>query len=355
MRERDWDRFNGNLYRPAMPILPDVYESAKQLLSSLARGVGGKGKRDREMTRLSAPVLDELWETLCLRFDAMDLYSGDGKRSFAPYIPLRWMHQHDRRDPGQAGAPKAISDRPDNVETMVAVIAMGPQEMATVELIAMEAATRMVPWGVAAPRRVVWTIEDGSLPAQSTGTSVFSWPTIAAYAQTTLPTKEDMRNGIHTGLSAEIMRSKEASAAFRDLVAFERSIYALNPSHASVINEAQGDVRGWCRWRIAASLSKTISKKDTESYHGSVFYPQSMVGVRFDDLPDALDAVLRIWNLGCELLDVRGDAVIVRLPVNIKPITATSFDDLRRASVQKHRDEIVYWRNPNMATSQPSL
>lgn len=323
-----WREFSRRVFAPSMPRLAEVSSAAAEVLRE--HGRRSKTRAAEQALSLTRPeVVSEVWEMLCTRLDAID-WMDDGTRAFFPFVNLEPIDGLEAR---RAGAAARGDDRllastsPLNVETAVALLSAPREVIRSVESMAIEAARRLEPWGTHRPKRVVWIMLSMAWPYPSPyfWTEFDRFVFATGFAPQPHLSRSDIRalSAREADLEAAVMSSitKPAGKYQRRFVPRLRAL-----EHARRFAVSWDTYRRFCRDGAIVSADYTLNN----------WIVSGVAGKRWDDVPDALDPLLRILGLGYALVDIRGDAVVLGAPASFRPISAPSWEALSRAQSSRY-------------------
>jgi len=287
----DWDRFLGSVLSPRRARAEEAVALARSEAAARKRFLAAKysvrtlAAADARRLLTEPDVVSRAWEALCTRLDAdrfFDDSTRDGRRVFAPFVPVDSVDLNDDGVPEATRALRVRGPVPYELETAVAFLTCRAEDVLTAEELALEAAARLRPWGARNVQRVAWRLIDqhAELPAEGPS-SFFQLPMVA---------------------TPEV--SAEALAAAGMIGA--ASLYDADGPWAPRTVTAARCLSGWMRWHESVADGDRVPSES-----GAWVMPPGVVGRRFASLPDPIEPVLSILGLGFMPIDVLGDAVIL--------------------------------------------
>lgn len=192
------------------------------------------------------------------------------------------------------------------------LLGAGEEAVRTAEATALEACERMRPWGLQVPRHVAWTILDPSWPSSRAWFSLFCWP-------------GQMASSLSIGNAEDLY--PEVARAILD------GARKVSPWRFTALQAAIRCAESWLCWRELVEAKSQVTGW-WDGYEPDPPLP-SLIGRRFDELPDPLDAVLAVWGMGFVPLDMIGDYVAIGVPWQGRPITAPSAGLWRQSIVRR--------------------
>ena len=316
----DWKAFGKKLFRPDQPdyerVRSLVEQRAKLYLKDSRGRTGAMSAAKRAEVLTSGVVLREIWEGVTSELDAAWAYEDPG-RTFLPFL--------DVPGPSDSLGVKATtrfrlkplarqSQTPLDLEIMVSLLSMPQHVVRAIEQDAMEAAHRLRPFELGhAVDRVSWVLVP---PVWSPYGGSNAWFTAGL-----------------AGSWNEVFRADQAAwddaERCQDLAATTATESGLSRSSA---RHAAGGVSRWYAWEWCAGQNLVIEPHDY-----SFGYSSAVFGRRFAEIPNPLDPLLRIEGRGVDLIDLRGNTVILGIPWMHGNGIMSTLSALRRNMEKKYK------------------